>query len=284
MERFLDPKNDYVFKRLFGTEKNKEVLLLFLNDIFAGVHPKIEDVDFLPPHQFPESDVYPQSYVDLFCRDTEGKQFVVEMQCYSNVGFLQRACFYTSRAYASQMKKGFLYTHLKPVVFLAITSNKLFPNREAYLSHSKLLDIKTHECLIEEFSYSFLELAKIDKTFEESETVIEKWAYFFKKAPETSDEEAKEISQNYPPLGLAYEALDRCNYTPEEMDEYYRRAMNADSIAAGLVEAKTEGEAKAKQNMVLGMSRKGIDKSTIAEIAGLSPQEVEQILSGVNGK
>jgi predicted transposase/invertase (TIGR01784 family) len=288
MKEFLDPKNDYVFKRLFGTERNKEILLLFLNDIFDGVYQKIEDVTFLPPHQFPESDIYPQSYVDLSCRDAEGKQFIVEMQCYGDRGFLQRACFYTSRAYANQMKKGLLYAHLKPVVFLAITDTKLFPKKESYLSHSKLLDIKTHECLIEEFSYSFLELGKIDKTFEESKTIIEKWAYFFKKAPDTSDEEMEEISRDYPPIGLAYEALDRCNYTPEEMDEYYRRTMNADSIATSLSDAKAEGEAKGKaeekRNMVLSFHCQGVDKNIIATAAGLSLEEVKKILSEANEK
>ena len=91
MERFLDPTNDLVFKRLFGTEKNKEILMSFLNDIFAGVHPKIEDVKFLPLQQLPETETFPQSFVDVSCRDAKGKQYIIEMQCYRDGPYVAQA-------------------------------------------------------------------------------------------------------------------------------------------------------------------------------------------------
>jgi hypothetical protein len=80
MRRFLDPKNDFAFKRLFGTEKNKEILIRFLNEMFAGIHDKIEDVEFLKTNQDPEIASLRQSIVDVLCSDAGGKTWVVEMQ------------------------------------------------------------------------------------------------------------------------------------------------------------------------------------------------------------
>jgi hypothetical protein len=74
MKRFLDPKNDLTFKRLFGTEKNKGILLAFLKDIFEGVHPKIEDVSFQRLNQCPEIRALAEGVVGLSCRDSEGNR------------------------------------------------------------------------------------------------------------------------------------------------------------------------------------------------------------------
>jgi predicted transposase/invertase (TIGR01784 family) len=78
MRSFLDPKNDFAFKRLFGVEKHKNILIQFLNDIFEGVHPRIEDVEFLKTVQDPEIAVSRQSIVDVLCKDITGRQFIIE--------------------------------------------------------------------------------------------------------------------------------------------------------------------------------------------------------------
>jgi predicted transposase/invertase (TIGR01784 family) len=284
---------------VFGIDKHKKILLAFLNDLFEGVHPKIKNLRFLPPHQDPEIAGLRQSIVDVLCRDVSGKQYIIEMQCAHDAAFLKRACYYASKAYISQMKPGQPFSDLEPVIFLAILEEKLFPKKQAYLSHHKLKDIFTNECDIDQFTFSFLELKKIEKSFEESKTFIEKWAYFLKHAPEVTEKELKKIAKDYPVLKSAYEALEEHNYSVEELREYDRCAMKADEIrnriaegearglakglvkgeAKGLAKGKAEGKAEEKRNMVLGMARKGIDKNTIAEIAQLSPEEVEQILS-----
>jgi predicted transposase/invertase (TIGR01784 family) len=291
MRRFLDPKNDYVFRRLFGEDKNKDVLLLFLNDIFAGVHPKVEDVTFLKTHQNPEIAALRESIVDVLCRDAEGKQFIVEMQCRRDSGFIKRACLYASKAYGQQHTPEMEYDDLKPVIFLGIMKGKLFPQKKRYLLHYKLRELYDGECDIEEFTFSFLELGKINKTLEQSKTTIEKWAYFLKNAPKTRDEELAEIIRSYPPMERAYQALERSNYTEEEMLEYHRYAMREHEIATGLSDAKAEGlaegeakgkaegEMKAKREMALSLHRQSVDKNIIATAAQLSPEEVEKILA-----
>ena len=290
MRRFLDPTNDLTFKRLFGTEKNKGILIAFLNAIFEGVHPKIEDVSFQTLNQYPEITTLAQSIVDVSCRDSEGNQVIIEMQCYGDSDFLQRACFYASRAYISQKTKKNVYDELNPVRFLAILERSLFPEDVEYLSHNKILNIHTHECHIKQFSYSFLELSKIDKTLEESKTLIEKWVYFFKCAPKTTEEELKIIARDYPPVREAYHALEQYHYTKEELEEYYRLDRNANAIATslsderkkgkaeGLAEGEAKGKAEATREMVMRLHQQGVDKNIIATAAQVSLEEVEKIL------
>ncbi|MDR1031890.1 MAG: Rpn family recombination-promoting nuclease/putative transposase, partial [Holosporales bacterium] len=102
MDRYLNPKSDLAFKKVFGTDKNKEVLLAFLNDVFEGVHDKITDVTFLKLDQNPEIKCLRQSIVDVLCKDTQGKQFIIEMQCAKEPHFIKRAVAYASRAYLNQ--------------------------------------------------------------------------------------------------------------------------------------------------------------------------------------
>src|SRR5216683_2359883 len=104
--KFLDPKNDVAFKKIFGTEKNKDILIHFLNDMvtFREKSP-IQDVTFLKTIQDPEVAAKKTSVVDILCRDEKGNQYIVEMQVAKEKGFEKRALYYASKAYVSQMVK-----------------------------------------------------------------------------------------------------------------------------------------------------------------------------------
>jgi predicted transposase/invertase (TIGR01784 family) len=172
------------------------------------------------------------------------------MQCYNDNAFLKRACFYASRAYVNQKIKGINYADLKPIRFLAILKESIFPKKKAYLSRHEYRDVYTNEWDIDEFVFTFLELGKINKTAAASRKIIEKWVYFFKHAPDTTDDDLTRLTQEYPVINNAYQSLGRFNYSTEEMDEYYRYDMKADEIknliAEGRAEGLAEGEAKGK--------------------------------------
>src|SRR5262245_672316 len=139
--KFLDPKNDYAFKTIFGTEKNKDILIHFLNDILAFPEgKKIKNVTFLKPIQDPEAVAKKKSIVDVLCSDEKGIQYIVEMQVARTVGFAKRAQYYAARAYSNQMNNGDSYHHLKEVIFLAITDFVMFPDKEPYKSDHVILD------------------------------------------------------------------------------------------------------------------------------------------------
>src|ERR1700722_13146113 len=117
--KFLDPKNDFAFKKIFGSEKHQDILIHFLNDMLDFKESKkITKVTFLKTTQNPEIASKKQSIVDVLCHDEQGAQYIVEMQVAHSTGFEKRAQFYAARAYASQMNQGEAYHELKEIIFL----------------------------------------------------------------------------------------------------------------------------------------------------------------------
>ncbi|MDR0677820.1 MAG: Rpn family recombination-promoting nuclease/putative transposase [Holosporaceae bacterium] len=306
MHRFLNPRNDFAFKQLFGTEKNKDILIQFLNDIFEGQHDRIEDVEFLKTNLDPEVALLRQSIVDVLCKDTNGNHFIIEMQYASDSHFIQRAVAYACRAYLNQrtqdedsrnhthLKKKVNYGNMSPVIFFSVIEKTLFKNKKEYLSHHKVTDVCTGEVDIDKLSFSFLELSKFRKeSIDELETNIEKWAYFFKNAELLSQYEAKEIEKNDQQFWKVYTALAEYNYSPEELLDYERYEMKqdeidtikcdaqkkgkAEGIAIGEERGKVEGALKAKTETALNALAMGLSIEQISKLTGLSEDEIKKL-------
>ncbi len=105
LSKFLDPKNDFTFRRIFGTEKNKDILIHFLNDIlsFTGKNA-IQDIEFLSTIQDPDIASKKQSIVDVLCKDSTGVQWIIEMQVAKTKGFEKRAQYYAAKTYSRQAR------------------------------------------------------------------------------------------------------------------------------------------------------------------------------------
>ena len=257
MERLLDPKNDWAFKQIFGEEKNKGILISFLNDVLDEhvlLGNKITNVTFLKVELDSEIVMLRQSIVDVLCKTQDGTHFILEMQRASDSGFIQRAVEYASRVYLSQRPKEKKkkndkggYKKMRPVIFLAIMEETLFPHKKAYLSHHQIRDIITCEHDMKQMSFSFLELSKFHKEFEELETNVEKWAYFFKHAEDIEPERLKEILKEKSAVGDAYKALERSGYTAEQLLEYDRYRLKEEEIAARLSDAEERGAVRERK-------------------------------------
>src|SRR5476651_2666633 len=144
--KFLDPKNDVAFRRIFGAERNKDILIHFLNDMltFKSASP-ITEVTFLKPHQDPEIASQKSSIVDILCKDQKGNQYIVEMQVAKEKGFAKRAQYYAAKAYVTQMNVGGQYHNLKEIIFLALADFIMFPDKKGFKSFHVILDQDTLE-------------------------------------------------------------------------------------------------------------------------------------------
>ena len=137
LSKFLDPKNDIAFRKVFGSEKHKDIVIHFINDILdLKDSDQIENVEFLSPIQDPEIASKKQSIVDVLCRDKNGVQIIVEMQVAPTKGFEKRAQYYAAKAYSGQLNKGQKqdgkYYNLKEVIFIAIIDDQMFDNEKDY--------------------------------------------------------------------------------------------------------------------------------------------------------
>ncbi|NEV49652.1 Rpn family recombination-promoting nuclease/putative transposase [Wolbachia pipientis] len=295
ISKFLDPKNDFAFRRIFGSVNNKDILIHFLNDILGltGVD-QIEDVSFLSPIQDPDIASQKQSIVDVLCTDSAGTQLIIEMQVVKTTGFEKRAQYYAAKAYSSQAHKGDQYQDLKGVIFIAIAYFILFPNKLAYKSDHVTFDKITYEHDLKDFSFTFIELPKFNKTKEDQlSNIVEKWIYFFKYADETSEEDLQKIIGSDVIIGRAYDVLNQYNWSKEERFAYDQTKKHIDdylsSIQQGKIEGikigeekgrkegREEGKIEGKIEVAKTMLANNIDINTIVKCTGLSISEIEEL-------
>lgn len=274
LNKFLNPNNDLAFKRIFGTEKNKDILIHFLNDIFGRTDNPIEKVTLLKTHQEPEIAAQRESIVDVMCEDLEKNKFIVEMQVGKEKGYIQRAHYYAAKAYIEQRDRKTDYMDLKSVTFLAITEFVLFPQKKKYLSHHQMIDVETYEHDLKDFSFSFLELPKFKKSKDDLMTMTEKWAYFFKYAERTTEKDLADIVGDDLIMQKAYEELNRFGWTKEELRLYDKvemknasnRAVIEQSFDDGLAKGLAEGRILERQKMIETIRKEGVSEDIIQKM------------------
>jgi predicted transposase/invertase (TIGR01784 family) len=303
LSKFLDPKNDVAFKKVFGNEKNKDILIHFINDIleFQG-NDQVIEVEFLSPIQDPDIAYKKQSIVDVLCKDKNGVQIIVEMQVAPTKGFEKRAQYYASKAYSRQLNSGTeddgRYENLKEVIFIAIANCVIFPDKLAYKSDHVILDKVTSEHDLQDFSFTFIELPKFKKNdISELHTILEKWCYFFKYAASTSEEDLDKLIGSDLVIKRAYDALTQFNWNEAELLAYEReikrirdnRAVldyqldkakaqgKAEGEAIGEARGKAEGKFEAMVLTAKNMLEKGLDIKFISECTNLSIDEIDDI-------
>ena len=304
--KFLDPKNDFLFRRLFGEERHKDLLIYFINSILhlKGRHA-VQEATYLKTIQNPEIASKKQSIVDVLCKDQNGTQFIIEMQVAKTPGFEKRAQYYASKAYIHQMNEGGLYQDLKEVIFIALTDFIMFPKKKDWKSSHVTLDKKTYEQDLKDFSFTFIELPKFNKAIDHLETVEEKWVYFFKHGHTSSDEEIERFIGNDLILKKALNITTQYSMTEEDWNTYEQalkhewdnraveqwktmeaqvKLMEAEEkgmekgmekgIEKGKAEGRAEGETKKAQEIALRMLKRGIPVEEIIEDTGLSKEEI----------
>jgi predicted transposase/invertase (TIGR01784 family) len=291
LSKFLDPKNDIAFRKIFGSEEHKDILIHFINDILEleGIS-QIEEVEFLSTIQDPDIASKKQSIVDVLCRDISGTQIIVEMQVAPTKGFEKRAQYYAAKAYSRQLNKGQeedgIYENLKEVIFIAIADYVVFPDKTEFKSDHVILDKSTYEHNLQDFSFTFIELPKFKKEkIEELDTIIDKWCYFFKYAAKTSESDMAKIASSYKTIGDAYEVVNQYNWNEQQLIAYEQEKKRVwDNIAAlhyQLDKAEAKGLAKGKKNKAIeigrNLLRQNIDLKIISSATGLSTDEIKKL-------
>jgi predicted transposase/invertase (TIGR01784 family) len=309
--RHLDPKSDLVFKKVFGTEGNKDIVIDFLNDVLNKKgKEKIREISFFNTTQHPTLVDKKQSFIDILCIDEAGTNYIVEMQVAKMGDFEKRAQYYAAKAYTLQADKGDGYRKLKDVILLAILNFVMFPNKLRYKSEHITLDKVSFEHDLKDLAYVFIELPKFTKTVEELVTDEEKWCYFFKHAHETENMD-KLLGISDESLKKAYEQLSSYHWTEQELAAYDQQKKiewdrqarelyiteeareeglaqgRAQGIAQGLTQGRAEGEARGiaegeknrSQEIAKKILSEGMASELVAKMTGLSLEEVKLIVS-----
>ncbi len=182
--KFADPKNDLAFKKIFGNENHKNILISFLNSVLDfKAERAIVDVTLANSYQIPKIPELKETVLDIKATNKKGEQFIVEMQRKDLGDFAKRSLYYTSKAYVAQLPKSKDYALLKKVYFIGILNFNIFDNTN-YISRHLVINQETQEQDLDDFEFTFIELKKFNKKLEELGSILDKWIYFIKYASE----------------------------------------------------------------------------------------------------
>ena len=239
---FADPKTDFAFHRIFGSEEHKGALIGFLNDILQldDAH-RITEVQLLDPSQRPKVAELKLSIVDVKCVDARGVHYVVEMQVLNVEAFEKRVVYNVAKAYTNQLARGATYPQLNDIIGITICDFVLWPDTKErkvpMLSRWRMQEQSSGALGLSSLQLVFLELPKYPgKTI--PQTTVEKWAYFFREADNL--DMIPEVLQ-HPPLLDAFDAARVAKFTLEEWDEYIAAGMAIQNERGLMAQAKKEG-------------------------------------------
>jgi len=277
--RFINPKTDYAFKKIFGSEQSHDILISFLNAILYDGNMIIKDLEILNPYLAPKIRGVKETYLDVKAHLDNGTTVIIEMQVLNIEGFEKRILYNAAKAYSTQLGVGQDYNLLDPVIALTITDFEMFPEINQLISRfilkekDFLIDYPIHD-----IELVFVELPKFDKESDRLETLADKWLYFLKWARQL--DVVPESMNLVPEIKQAFDMANEVNLTPEQIEDMEMQEMfihdQRNAIKKALNQGRQEGLVEAK----LEMARKlldVLDDEAISRASGLSVAEIAQL-------
>lgn len=182
---YINPFEDWVFKRIFASESSKEVAKAFLNVVLEGKR-YIESITY-GKNEYPgEIRDEGNSVFDFICKDKDGVTFLVEVQRQEQKNFKERSLFYTSRLISDQSPKGYKEWryNLKEIYSISLLENFSLPETKPgkYLHNVSLCDTDTGSVFYNKLHFTYIEVAKFNKKEHELKTLLDEWLYALKHA------------------------------------------------------------------------------------------------------
>lgn len=281
--RYLNPKADLTFKKVFG--KHPDLVISFLNALlpFETPEEEIREVTYMNPELMPRSPLGKDSIVDVRCRNGMGRQFIVEMQMMWTSAYRQRVLFNASKAYVKQLEAGGDYDLLQPVYSLNIV-NDTFSTGDSYYHDYRIVEVEGTGEVIEGLRFVFVELPKFTpKNFGDKRMLV-LWLRYLTEINEKTLDVPKELMGN-PEIRKAVAELEESAFTEEQLlgyDKFWDIVSTAktnisSSYKDGKQEGLREGERTERMKNARGMKAAGIDTELIARITGLTTDEIEAL-------
>ncbi|RWX46243.1 hypothetical protein H206_00789 [Candidatus Electrothrix aarhusensis] len=282
-ERYINLLTDYGFKKIFGEEPNKNLLLDFLNELLKEEQGKIWDLTYLKTEQLGDTHIDRKAIFDLYCENERGEKFIVELQKSKQNFFKDRALYYSTFPIREQAERGDWNFKLKAVYTVAILDFVFDEDKdqpEKYRYDVKLSDVETNRVFYDKLTFIYLEMPKFTKKLEELTTRFDKWLYVIRnlnrleRIPDTLREQV---------FDQLFDSAEIARFTPEQVRsyekslKYYRDMKNSLDTAfdEGKQEGKKEGMKERDREIVIHAFQQGFDIKMIADLTGLSVEEVE---------
>ena len=292
MTKYIDPMVDWSFKRLFGTEVNKDILIAFLGVMFPQFD--IEDITYVPTEQLGIMEEDRKAVFDVLCRTSDGKEFLVEMQRGGQAHFFERALYYTSfpvmkqgrKEIEKEKRRGFRWDFSLDGVFFLGVLNFRYVDDGLTEHRYRLREVTTGEVMTDKLEFVFVEVPKFDKGEDELETDLDRWLYLLKNLSGLLERPAalrdrifKRIFDVAEFAGLDDD--DKKKYVKDmntERDTYNQIAYaREEGREEGRGEGLIEGLQKGREDIARKMLAKGADAAAVAELTELDIDIVRKL-------
>ncbi len=300
-ERYINPHTDFGFKRLFGSEFNKELLVSFLNAIFHG-EQNVRDVTYLNSEQLGDRLDARRAVFDVYCENDRGEKFIVEMQNVYQEFFKDRTVYYSTFPIREQAQRGGDWDfHLNAVYTIGLLNFNFaegLANARRWHHEVKLMEVDTHEVFYDKLTYIYIEIPKFAKREDELVTMYDKWMYVLKNLSALMDRPAALQERVFTRL---FEQAEISKFDAAELRYYedsvnaYRDIVNAiktaekkkyaegvaEGRAEGIAEGRAEGIAKGRAEGIADVAKsmlaKGLAVDMVSELTGLSADQIARL-------
>lgn len=274
IKKYLDPKADLTFKKIFG--EHKDLLISLINALLPLKDDElVEEVEYLTPELVPDNYVGKNSIVDVRCRDAKKRQFLVEMQMLWTPAFQQRVLFNASKAFVRQLGRKRKFETLQPVYSLNLVNEVFMKDYPDEFIHNYNIVHDLHDDkVIEGLHFTFIELPKFQPQSIKEKKMAVLWLKFLTEIDENTTEVPQELLDN-PETSKALENIEESAMTKEELwayDDFWdklgaERLLFVDSNKISLEKGRAEGRAE-------GISEEKVASAKRFLAMGLSPAQV----------
>lgn len=285
--RYLDPKADLTFKRVFG--EHPDLTISFLNALLPlDESEEITEIEYLPAEMVPDNPLRKDSIVDVRCRDIRGRQFIVEMQLVWTPDFQQRVLFNASKAYVRQLKQGESYTLLQPVYSLNLVNAIFEPAMKEYYHDYRLVHVEHSDKVIKGLRLVFIELPKFNPhTFSEKKMHV-LWLRYLTEIDDRTREVPEDLLAN-PDVRRAVESLEESAFNESQLLGYEKfwdtisvektlfSSGKKEGIEIGREEGIEKGRIQEKYEIARQMKTDNMPVEMIVKYSGLSEEEIARL-------
>ena len=251
----VNPRVDFAFRKLFGSEENKDILISFINSVVSE-QDQVADLELLNPYNSKNFKQDKSSVLDIKAKGQDGKLFNIEMQIIAQHNFDKRSLYFWSRMYSGQIGSGERYYDLCKTISINVLNFNFLPE-EHYHNVYQILNINTHTMLTDDLEMHYIELKKYNQQFS---NVLDRWVNFLQKADGYTQNNLPDQLQQIPYIKKAVDTLDYMNFTYEEREEYEAKLKFLRDVNGGLTKAHDDGLKAGFQEGIEKGLEEGIEK------------------------
>lgn len=282
ISKYFNPYTDFGFKKLFGEEASKDLLIDFLNQLLPSQH-QIQELSFKNPENMAETIEERKAIFDIYCESKTGEKFIVEMQKAKMHYFKDRSLFYSTSPIRQQAKKGKWDFKLLPVYFVAILDFQ-YDEKEEERKFRRDVCLKDQDgdVFYDKLHFKFLQMPLFNKQEHELETHFDKWVYFLKHL---EDFDHIPVILNEPIFQKGFEIAEISHLNSDQYDDYLKSILEYNEVTAvaetafdnGKVVGIEQGQRIAKIQTAQKMLSAGLDIPLIASMTDLSIDEIQSL-------